>query len=58
MLSGTGYAIIDDVRRPVKAGDVLTLPVGSRHTIHADTELQVVEVQTGAILDADDKIKY
>ena len=58
VLSGTGYAIIDDVRRPVKAGDVQTLPVGSRHTIHADTELQVVEVQTGAILDADDKIKY
>lgn len=58
VLSGTGYTIVDDVRREVKAGDVITLPVGSRHTIHATTELQVIEVQTGAILDADDKIRY
>ena len=58
VLSGTGYTIVDDVRREVKAGDVITLPVGSRHTIHATTELQVIEVQTGAILDADDKIKH
>ena len=58
VLSGTGYAIVDDVRREIKAGDVVTLPVGCRHTIHATTELQVIEVQTGAILDADDKIKH
>ena len=58
VLSGTGYTIVDDVRRELKAGDVITLPVGSRHTIHATTELQVIEVQTGAILDADDKIRY
>ena len=58
VLSGTGYTIVDDVRREVKAGDVITLPVGSRHTIHATTELQVIEVQTGAILDANDKIRY
>ena len=58
VLSGTGYTIVDDVRREVKSGDVITLPVGSRHTIHATTELQVIEVQTGAILDADDKIRY
>ena len=58
VLSGTGYTIVDDVRREVKSGDVITLPVGSRHTIHATTELQVIEVQTGAILDADDKIKH
>ena len=58
VLSGTGYAIVDDVRREIKAGDVIALPVGCRHTIHATTELQVIEVQTGAILDADDKIRY
>lgn len=58
VLSGTGYAIVDDVRREVKAGDVITLPVGCRHTIHAKTELQVIEVQTGAILDVEDKIRY
>ena len=58
VLSGTGYTIVDDVRREVKSGDVITLPLGCRHTIHATSELQVIEVQTGAILDADDKIRY
>ena len=35
VLSGTGYTIVDDVRREVKSGDVITLPLGCRHTIHA-----------------------
>ena len=58
VLSGTGYVIVDDVRREIKSGDVIALPVGCRHTMHATSELQVIEVQTGAILDANDKIKY
>ena len=58
ILSGTGYVIVDDIRREIKSGDVITLPVCCRHTMHATSELQVIEVQTGAILDANDKIRY
>ena len=50
---------MDDVRHGKLSQETLiALPVGCRHTIHATTELQVIEVQTGAILDADDKIRY
>lgn len=58
VLSGRGYCIVDDTKKEIKAGDVISLPVGCRHTVHANSELQIIEVQTGAILDAEDKIKY
>lgn len=58
VLSGRGYCIVDDIKKEIKAGDVISLPVGCRHTVHANSELQIIEVQTGAILDAEDKIKY
>lgn len=58
VLSGCGYVVVNDEKKDVKAGDVVVLPVGSKHTIHATSELQVIEVQTGAILDAEDKTKY
>ena len=58
VLSGTGYAIVDDIRREVKAGDVITLPLGCRHTIHANSELQIIEVQMGAQHEVNDKIVY
>lgn len=58
VLSGTGYVIVEDIRCEVKAGDTITLPIGCHHTIYAVTELQVIEIQIGAILDANDKISY
>ena len=41
-----------------EAGDVLTMQAGCKHTILADTELQVIEVQIGAEISVDDKHKY
>ena len=48
---------MDGVERPVKLGDVLTMQAGCKHTILADTELQVIEVQIGAEISVDDKHK-
>ena len=42
----------------LKPGDVLTMQAGCKHTIIADTELQVIEVQIGAEISVDDKHKY
>ena len=39
--SGTGYTIIDGQKQIVRPGDVLRMPAGCKHTIVADTELQV-----------------
>ena len=58
VIAGEGRAILDGVERPVKQGDVLTMKAGCKHTIIADTELQVIEVQIGAEISVDDKHKY
>lgn len=58
VLSGTGRAIVDGMEHPVKAGDVVTMPAGCRHTIIAVTELKVIEVQLGKDIDVHDKHKY
>ena len=45
-------------RNTVKVGDVLTMKAGCKHTIIADTELQVIEVQIGDEISVHDKHKY
>lgn len=58
VISGTGRTVIDGFEQVVSAGDVVTMPAGSRHTIFADTELQVIEVQLGKEISVYDKYKY
>ena len=58
VISGTGRAILDGKAQPVKAGDILTMKAGCRHTILADTELKVIEVQLGKAISVEDKQKY
>ena len=58
VISGEGTAIIDGMETPVKAGDVLTMEAGCRHTIIAKTELKLIEVQIGDEINAEDKHKY
>lgn len=40
------------------AGDVISLPEGCRHTVIAETDLQIIEVQTGREINVGDKVKY
>ena len=54
-MSGTGYAVIDGEKQPVKAGDVIQLPVGVFHTVYAETELKIIEVQLGSDISVEDK---
>lgn len=55
VVSGTGYAVIDGEKQPVKAGDVIQLPVGVFHTVYAETELKIIEVQLGSDISVEDK---
>ena len=57
VISGRGYAIVDGVKTTVQAGDVVKMPAG-RHTIVADTELKVMEVQLGRDISVHDKEKF
>lgn len=58
VMAGTGKAIVDGVEHIVAPGDVVTMNAGCRHTIIADTELQVLEAQLGEEISVHDKHKY
>lgn len=58
VLSGTGTAIVDGEKTPIKAGDVINLPVGCCHTVIAETALTILEVQIGHEISVHDKIKH
>ena len=42
----------------VKTGDVITMSAGCRHTVMAETELKLIEVQLGEAIDVHDKQKF
>ncbi|NCC13803.1 MAG: cupin domain-containing protein, partial [Spirochaetia bacterium] len=58
IISGTGEVIVDGNRTSVGCGDVVQLKAGARHTILAETELQVIEVQSGKDISVRDKTKH
>ena len=58
IISGEGRTIVDGMEQPVKLGDVITMEAGVKHTIIADTKLQIIEVQLGKEISADDKQKF
>lgn len=58
VISGHGRTIVDGMEQPVKPGDVVTMQAGCRHTIIADTELKVIEVQLGEEISVHDKHKF
>ena len=56
--SGSGKAVIDGTRKDVHVGDVITMGAGCPHTIIAETELTLVEVQIGKEISVQDKKKF
>jgi mannose-1-phosphate guanylyltransferase len=58
ILPGTGRTIVDGMEEKVRPGDVVTMEAGTRHTIFADTELKIMEVQLGREISVHDKIKF
>ncbi len=58
IISGKGRTIVDGMEQPVQAGDVITMQAGCKHTIIADTELKIMEVQLGKEISVHDKQKH
>ena len=58
VIAGEGRTMVDDAERRVKPGDVITMTAGSRHTVFADTELKLIEVQLGRDITVLDKQKH
>ena len=57
VLSGTGKSVLDGQETKVEAGDVITMAAGCPHTIIANTELKLIEVQLGKDISVNDKQK-
>ena len=58
VIAGEGKTIVDGMEQNVKAGDVITMSAGCRHTVIAETELKLIEVQLGEAIDVHDKRKF
>ena len=58
VISGRGRTIVDGMEQPIKVGDVITMAAGCKHTVIAETELQMIEVQLGKDISVADKHKY
>lgn len=58
VISGKGKTVVDGMEKSVKAGDVITMSARCRHTVIADTELKLMEVQLGEDINVHDKQKF
>ena len=58
MIEGKGRAVVDGVETQIQTGDVVRLPVGCKHTLIADTDMNVIEVQMGMDITQSDKKVY
>lgn len=55
VVSGKGRVILDGAERTVCPGDVMQIAAGCKHTLIADTDISVIEVQVGAEISQTDK---
>ena len=58
VVSGSGTVLLDGVEHAVAAGDVIDIPVGMKHKISARERMVVIEVQVGASISKEDKVKW
>ncbi len=58
VVSGRGRTIVDGMEQNVEPGDVITMSAGCKHTVIADTQLKIIEVQLGKNIDVNDKQKF
>lgn len=59
VIRGTGKTTVDGMEQHVRAGDVITMEAGSRHTVIAGEDgLQLIEVQIGEDISVADKRKH
>ncbi|UVI29120.1 sugar phosphate nucleotidyltransferase [Paenibacillus spongiae] len=57
VISGNGDMILNGHRFSVKAGDVLAIPKDNKHSLRAETDIEIIEVQTGSQLIEEDIVR-
>ncbi|MBB6735120.1 sugar phosphate nucleotidyltransferase [Cohnella zeiphila] len=57
VVAGRGTVVLDGRMRTLTAGDVLLVPKECRHSVRAESDLEIVEVQTGTMLVEEDIVR-
>lgn len=58
VISGEAEVILNERLHRVKAGDVVRIPEGTKHSILAVTDVEIIEVQTGSELVEEDIVRF
>lgn len=58
VISGKGRAVVDGLNQEIEAGHVISMKAGCKHTVIAETELKLIEVQLGKDISVHDKEKH
>ena len=58
VVSGEGMVLLDGKEMSVKPGDIVELPIGSRHKVKAISDMTLIEVQMGESISKTDKVKW
>ncbi len=58
VVSGEGRAVLDERESYIHTGDIIRILPGVKHTVEAISHLDLIEVQLGEEISADDKVKY
>ena len=58
VVKGCGKTIVDGVEQKITAGDIISMKAGVKHTVIAESELKLIEVQIGRDITIHDKHKY
>ncbi|WP_426980557.1 sugar phosphate nucleotidyltransferase [Bacillus pseudomycoides] len=57
VISGEGIIVIDGEFKTVQPGDVIQIPVGTKHALKATSDLEFIEVQMGSELIEEDIVR-
>ena len=58
VVSGEGTAVLDGKEQKLTKGDTVSIPQGCKHTLHAKTDMSVIEVQIGSEISVKDKTVF
>ncbi|MFC4810041.1 sugar phosphate nucleotidyltransferase [Paenibacillus sp. GCM10023250] len=57
VVSGSGDMILNEKRFSVKEGDVISIPKENKHSLRAESDIEIIEVQTGSQLIEEDIVR-
>ncbi|MBO7744924.1 cupin domain-containing protein [Paenibacillus sp. MWE-103] len=57
VVSGSGDMILNENRFSVKEGDVISIPKENKHSLRAESDIEIIEVQTGSQLIEEDIVR-